>query len=147
MQQPVAGAASPRTRTKGWVTIEHHGDRRVKHSALGERTVIEFEVQMLRSFLKEAIPALADAPIVYHRLCLYCDRLAQHFWIDRSPHNHGLTVDTGGSGNGFKFAPVLGSPIADAVEDKPNPYRQKFAWRDLPPNTTGTEGHRFRANS
>jgi glycine/D-amino acid oxidase-like deaminating enzyme len=132
---------------EGIVKIAHHGEGRLKHPVLDERTVIEAEDAMLRDFLRIAIPALAEAPIVYRRLCLYCDTLDQHFWIDRSPHNPGLTVATGGSGHGFKFGPVLGSLIADAVEDKTNPYRHKFAWRDLPPDTQGTEGRRYHADS
>ena len=38
----------------------------------------------------------------------------------------GLTIAAGDCGHGFKFAPVLGGIIADAVEGKVNP---KFRWR------------------
>jgi glycine/D-amino acid oxidase-like deaminating enzyme len=40
-----------------------------------------------------------------------------------------LTIATGDCGHGFKFAPVLGELIADAVEGKANPLLQKFRWR------------------
>ena len=33
--------------------------------------------------------------------------------------------------NGFKFVPILGGLIADAVEGKPNPWLSKFRWRDI----------------
>lgn len=32
-------------------------------------------------------------------------------------------------GHGFKFAPVLGEIIADVLEEKPNPFAGRFAWR------------------
>jgi len=129
---------------EGVVKIGSHEDGRVLHPANDPREVIEEEEQALRLFLKEAIPALADAPIVYTRLCLYCDTLDQHFWIDRAPHVDGLTVATGGSGHAFKFAPLMGGLIADAMEGKSNPYRAKFAWRDLAPETMGEEGRRYQ---
>ncbi|MBI3760698.1 MAG: FAD-dependent oxidoreductase [Chloroflexi bacterium] len=82
-----------------------------------------------REFLRDAIPDLASAPIVYTRLCLYSDTWDGHPWIDRDPAREGLTVATGGSGHAFKFAPLLGGLIADVVEDIPNALRDKFRWR------------------
>lgn len=38
-------------------------------------------------------------------------------------------VASGGSGHGFKFAPVLGEIIADAVEGRAHPLANKFRWR------------------
>lgn len=35
----------------------------------------------------------------------------------------------GGSGHGFKFAPVLGDLIADAALEIRNPWLTKFRWR------------------
>jgi glycine/D-amino acid oxidase-like deaminating enzyme len=72
---------------------------------------------------------LADAPIVYTRVCLYCDTNDGHFWIATDPDRAGLVIAAGDSGHGFKFAPVLGEIIADAVEGKPNPLLHKFRWR------------------
>ena len=40
-------------------------------------------------------------------------------------------VATGGSGHAFKFAPVLGGLVADALEGIESPYSQRFAWRPL----------------
>ncbi|HTM21803.1 MAG TPA: hypothetical protein VL172_14885, partial [Kofleriaceae bacterium] len=40
-----------------------------------------------------------------------------------------LTVATGGSGHAFKFTPVLGDLIADAVCATPGPLAARFAWR------------------
>lgn len=131
----------------GVVKVAYHGDGRLTHPVTGERVVTQAQEQMLRDFLKGAIPALANAPVVYTRLCLYCDTLDQHFWIDRSPDTEGLIVATGGSGHAFKFGPVLGWLIADAVEGKPNDFSHKFRWRHLDPDTEGQERRRFKDTS
>lgn len=82
-----------------------------------------------RAFLQETFPLLADAPVVASRLCLYSDTRDGDFWIDRHPDLAGLTVASGGSGHGFKFAPVLGGIIADVVEGAANPWLERFRWR------------------
>jgi glycine/D-amino acid oxidase-like deaminating enzyme len=45
------------------------------------------------------------------------------------PGRSGLVVASGGSGHAFKFAPLLGDWIADAVEGVGNPDLARFAWR------------------
>jgi glycine/D-amino acid oxidase-like deaminating enzyme len=72
---------------------------------------------------------LADAPIVYTRICLYCDTPDGDFWIASDPDRRGLIIATGDSGHGFKFAPILGEIIADVAEGKSNPWSEKFRWR------------------
>lgn len=93
------------------------------------RAVAERDEESLRDFLVATFPALVDAPIVYTRLCLYADTQDEDFWIAPDPERRGLTVASGGSGHGFKFAPVLGAIIADAVERRENPWLSKFRWR------------------
>jgi len=73
--------------------------------------------------------SLADAEVVGTRLCPYCDTADEDLWIAAHPERSGLTVASGGSGHAFKFAPVLGAIIADAVEGKTNSYSEKFRWR------------------
>ena len=82
-----------------------------------------------RQFMTETFPRLADAPCVKTRLCLYCDTWDGDFWIDHEPDRPGLVVAAGGSGHGFKFAPVLGGIIADIATHQPNPAAARFAWR------------------
>ncbi len=93
------------------------------------RAVTRLDEEKLRAFLRETFPALADAEVVFTRLCLYADTHDEDFWIARDPDREGLTVASGGSGHGFKFAPVLGSIIADAVEGNENRWLEKFRWR------------------
>jgi glycine/D-amino acid oxidase-like deaminating enzyme len=114
---------------EGVVKIANHGPGREMSPESSKRAVTPQEEQNLREFLSSTFPALADAPIVYTRICLYCDTNDGHFWIAPDPERRGLIVATGDSGHGFKFAPVLGEIIADAVEEKSNPLLQKFRWR------------------
>jgi glycine/D-amino acid oxidase-like deaminating enzyme len=98
----------------------------------------------LRVFLAETFPALIDAPIIYTRLCLYCDTNDGDFWIARDPERAGLVIAAGDNGHGFKFAPVLGEIIADAVEGQENPLLEKFRWRPEVRAQTSTDAARFR---
>jgi glycine/D-amino acid oxidase-like deaminating enzyme len=83
----------------------------------------------LRAFLRETFPGLADAPVVHTRLCVYGDTRDGHFWIAPDPDREGLVVAAGGSGHGFKFAPVIGDLIADAALGADNPLLARFHWR------------------
>lgn len=126
----------------GRLKIANHGAGRRVHPD-EPRTVSFEEEARFRDFLNESLPALAGAPIIDRRLCLYCDTADGDFWIDHDPHREGLVVAAGGSGHAFKFAPVLGEIIADVVERKPNEYAGRFAWRR--PDSTGKEGARAQS--
>ena len=114
---------------EGVVKIANHGPGREMSPDSPKRAVTAQEEKNLRDFLSITFPALADAPIVYTRICLYCDTNDGHFWIAPDPERPGLVVATGDNGHGFKFAPVLGEIIADAAEGKSNPLLEKFRWR------------------
>ena len=114
---------------EGVVKIANHGPGREMSPESAERAVTPQEEKDLREFLSWTFPTLADAPIVYKRICLYCDTHDGHFWIAPDPERIGLIVATGDSGHGFKFAPVLGEIIADAAEGKSNPLLERFRWR------------------
>jgi glycine/D-amino acid oxidase-like deaminating enzyme len=116
---------------EGVIKLGHHGTGVMLHPEKDERIVTAGDEESLRDFLCETLPALADAEIVYTRRCLYCDTPDTNFWIGRHPERDGLVVAAGGSGHGFKFGPVLGAIIADAVEGKPNPYLPRFRWRSV----------------
>jgi glycine/D-amino acid oxidase-like deaminating enzyme len=102
----------------GLVKIANHGPGREMHPESADRAVTEAETAELRAFLAGAIPALASAPIVHTRICLYCDTWDGRFWIARHPDRDGLTIAAGDSGHAFKFAPLVGGWIADAVEGR-----------------------------
>lgn len=131
----------------GIVKVGNHGVGLPLHPEHDERAVYEEDCAQLRGFLASTFPALLEADIVYTRRCLYNDTLDEHFWIDRHPGKEGLSVAAGGSGHGFKFAPVLGGLIADVVENKTNDWAQKFRWRNLAADTQGQEASRFHGNT
>jgi glycine/D-amino acid oxidase-like deaminating enzyme len=114
---------------QGVVKIANHGAGREMSPDSTERVVTAEEESDLRVFLRSTIPSLADAPVVYTRVCMYCDTNDGDLWIAPDPGRPNLIIATGDCGHGFKFAPVLGEIIADAVEGKPNPILHKFRWR------------------
>jgi glycine/D-amino acid oxidase-like deaminating enzyme len=129
---------------EGVVKIANHGPGREMSPDSPDRTVTPQEEENLREFLSSTFPALANASIVYSRICMYCDTNDGHFWIASDPERPGLIVAAGDSGHGFKFAPVLGEIIADAVEGKSNPLLQKFRWRPEVRSGEQKEAARFR---
>jgi glycine/D-amino acid oxidase-like deaminating enzyme len=128
---------------QGVVKIANHGAGREMSPDSPERFVTPDEENEVREFLRSTIPALANAPIVYTRVCLYCDTQDGDFWIAPDPDRPWLVIAAGDSGHGFKFAPVLGEIIADAVEGKPNPILQKFRWRPQVCSGAQKEAARF----
>ncbi len=127
----------------GVIKIANHGPGREMSPESPKRAVTPEDEKNLREFLSSTFPALADAPIVYSRVCMYCDTHDGNFWIARDPDRRGLIIAAGDCGHGFKFAPVLGEIIADAVEEKSNPILQKFPWRPEVRVGSGTDVARF----
>jgi len=130
----------------GVVKVANHGPGREMSPESPKRAVTSEDEKNLREFLSSTFPALADAPIVYSRVCMYCDTHDGHFWIAPDPERQGLVIAAGDCGHGFKFAPVLGEIIADAVEGKPNPILQKFRWRPDVRAGSGTDVARAAGN-
>lgn len=121
----------------GRLKLGHHGPGRVvRPDDRGE--VSADHVRLARRFLAESLPGLADAPVVGSRVCLYCDTRDGDLLIDRAPEREGLVVASGGSGHAFKFTPMLGEIIADAVEGRPSRWLERFGWR-MVEDVTGEE--------
>ena len=131
---------------EGVVKVGVHGPGREMAPDSAERVVTKDEEEGLREFLSEAFPALATAPVVHTRVCLYCDTHDGNFWIAADPERAGLVIAAGDSGHGFKFAPILGDLIADAVEQKENPLLDKFRWRPEVQPGLKNEAARFVPN-
>ena len=128
----------------GVVKVANHGPGREMSPDSAQREVTPEDETHMRAFLKRALPALADAPIASTRVCMYCDTHDGDFWIAPDPERPGLIVAAGDNGHGFKFAPVLGGIIADAVEGKANPLLHKFRWRPEVRPGEKKEAARFR---
>lgn len=129
---------------EGIVKISRHGEGLPIHPDLDDRRVRDDEVQTLRTFLQRCLPALADAPLVYTRRCLYTDTLDGHFWIDQHPEIKGLSVSTGGSGHAMKMGPVLGEMVADMAEDGAHRFSSRYRWRNLNLDTQQVEEARYK---
>lgn len=123
----------------GVVKVANHGIGQTLHPALDKREVTDSQAVALRKFLRQAIPALADAPIDFTRLCCYTDTLDGHFWIDNHPLVSGLTIGSGGSGHGFKMGPVVGEMIASVAEGASHKWSDRYRWRELGEGTVGQE--------
>lgn len=118
----------------GLVKVANHGvGRRVDANA--PRVLPVGEEERYRAFLRQTFPGLAAAPLYSSRVCHYCDTFDGAFWIDHDPTHPGLVVAAGDSGHAFKFTPVMGEIIADVVEQKANPWTQRYRWRE---KTTGS---------
>jgi glycine/D-amino acid oxidase-like deaminating enzyme len=113
----------------GWYgfPVNRDGVLKIANHGVGAAELTAAHDTALRDFLRDCLPELADAPIVHRRRCVYCDTADGHFWIAADPARPRLIVAAGGSGHAFKFAPLLGDLIADAVEGRPGPAR--FRWR------------------
>lgn len=109
----------------GTVKLAHHGAG-LPMDPESPPAVPQRALDAARTFLSGVLPALADAPLDRARLCPYADTADGRFLIDRDPQRPGLVLASGDSGHAFKFTPLLGALIAEAVEGRPHPA---FAWR------------------
>ncbi len=114
----------------GTVKIANHGPG-TPVDPRGEKVVPAEVDELFADFLADTFPGISGSPVLLRRLCLYCDSWDGDFWIDWDPDREGLLVATGGSGHGFKFAPLIGSVIADRVDGTENAWESRFRWRSL----------------
>ncbi|KAF2153974.1 FAD dependent oxidoreductase [Myriangium duriaei CBS 260.36] len=93
----------------------------------------------LRAFLRTTFPSLAERPFTQTRLCWYTDTAVGDWIISHHPEYDGLFVATGGSGHGFKFAPVVGEAIVQRVLGEEVRYglSEKWGW---PERKMGVDG-------
>ncbi|KAF7351164.1 DAO domain-containing protein [Mycena sanguinolenta] len=96
------------------------------------------DVKELREQLRMVYPALAEKPFVATRMCWYNDSFDDDWVIGYHPKSDkSLMFATAGSGHAYKFLPVIGRLVADAIEGKLGPELvNKFAL-DRTPNQFG----------
>ncbi|KAI9441668.1 FAD dependent oxidoreductase [Lactarius indigo] len=101
-------------------TFSSHGDDGLR--------VPRSNVRRLRSSLRDVYPELAEKSFAATRLCWYTDSPDGDWTIGYYPSDSGLFLATSGSGHAYKFLPVVGRIVADAIERTLDPaIAQKFA--------------------
>jgi glycine/D-amino acid oxidase-like deaminating enzyme len=81
----------------------------------GERIVSTEGLTAARTFLRQRIPLLANAPVTETRVCQYENTSNGDFLIDRHPELENVWLVGGGSGHGFKHGPAIGQAVAALV--------------------------------
>ncbi len=114
----------------GTVKVANHG-LGIPLEPDGNRELSVEQIRSCREFLAEIFPELASAKLSRKHLCLYSDTLDGDFLIDYVPDLEGIILATGGSGHAFKFAPILGTCVADVLEGRTNIFTSRFKWRDI----------------
>ncbi len=78
-----------------------------------DRNIQQADEEILRNMLKKYIPDAAGNTLTL-KSCLYTNSEDEHFIIDHMPGYDGkVTIASGFSGHGFKFASVIGEILAD----------------------------------
>jgi sarcosine oxidase len=99
------------------VKVGFHGTGPVVDPDHRDFTPVPAEAERLQAYVARYVPGV-DATKPTFISCLYDNSPDEDFVIDRRGP---VTVATGFSGHGFKFAPLLGDMIADLATDGPPP--------------------------
>ena len=86
-----------------------------------DRSVSTDSVERIREIVRRRLPALADAPLLETRVCQYENTTNGHLLLDRLPSHDRAWIAGGGSGHGFKHAPMVGRYMADVIEGRIDP--------------------------
>jgi glycine/D-amino acid oxidase-like deaminating enzyme len=126
----------------GLPSIEHRGFKvapddpgPIVDPDLQDRRLTDERVATSRAYVARRFPDLADRPIAEGRVCQYETTPDTHFIIDRLPSLSmpNAWVVGGGSGHGFKHAPVVGEYLSGLVTGEPvddlAPPDDRFALR------------------
>jgi len=95
------------------IAFDRHGD--AFDPDADERVVAPSSVERLHAYLRQYIPAMANAPIIETRVCQYENTWNGDFLIDRHPELENVWIAGGGSGHGFKHGPALGEYLSARI--------------------------------
>lgn len=105
-----------------------------------ERVTSNDGLARMREFLRRRFPGLAKAPLVETRVCQYENSPDGHFLIDHHPAAANVFLAGGGSGHGFKLAPILGEHVAaNVLGSEPLLERFRIGKRNPEKRTTQME--------
>ncbi|MCG3130435.1 MAG: Monomeric sarcosine oxidase [Phycisphaerae bacterium] len=91
---------------------EHTGGDVVARPEAADRSLQSGDVASIAAFIVEHLPGVDHRP-TRHAVCFYTMTPDEHFIIDRHPAHAHVCFAAGFSGHGFKFAPIVGSILAD----------------------------------
>ena len=120
------------------VKIAFHGGQTVPDADTLSRVPDADAPDKLRPFLRDVLPALADAPLNQTHVCVYTMTPDHHFVIDRHPSLANVVFATPCSGHGFKFTTLIGRILADLSRSGSSSYdlslfaRARFAAHESP---------------
>ncbi len=98
-----------------------------------DRRIDEDYRAIVREFLRDHMPALADAPIDFTEVCLYTVEPEERFLVDFLPGRPDVIVASPCSGHGFKFSCLIGRVLAD-LASAGNTEMDIEAWRFQSPS-------------
>jgi sarcosine oxidase len=81
-----------------------------------DRRVREEEIEFMRGYLEEYVPALAGRCLATD-VCMYTNTPDEHFVVDLHPDYPQVSFASPCSGHGYKFASVVAEILADLVID------------------------------
>ncbi|KAI0079301.1 FAD dependent oxidoreductase [Panus rudis PR-1116 ss-1] len=112
----------------------------LSHGEQGLRIPKEM-AKKLREHIRSTYPELGAKPFSGTRMCWYTDSPDDDWLIGYHPNDPAIAFATAGSGHAYKFLPIIGRLVADAIEGKLEPTLvQKFA---LDRQRTHHEPNRF----
>lgn len=95
---------------------EHTGKQLAPDPDRLDREVHPEDERPIRRFLKQYLPKVGP-DVQKASVCMYTMTPDENFIIDRHPDYPHVAYACGFSGHGFKFAPVVGSVLADLIVD------------------------------
>ncbi|KAJ6011210.1 FAD dependent oxidoreductase [Penicillium sp. IBT 35674x] len=96
--------------------------------------------EAFRVALRQLLPRFADRPFAGTRICWYTDTPDGDFIVSYHPEYEGLFLATGGSGHAYKFFPVLGDKVVDALEGTLEPELQAlWEWTEVTPTSASED--------
>ncbi len=106
------------------------------------RTVDREQIEQCRAACRKFVPGLADGKLVKSKVCLYDMTENSDFVIDRDPENPDIVYGYGFSGHGFKFAPFIGSLLAElTLEIEPSFDLSRLSIKNNNRTVQLTQGH------